>query len=181
MDVKLTIYSDDKQYFSQAISLPCVIGRARQCGVAIVHPVVSRRHCEIYEENNQVWVRDLGSLNGTVFQGMRIGRGVQLPYGSVFSIGRLFFLIEPTEDLSLMSDAAAHDGPSASAKSSEELRDEMNRRVAAALGKLSDAKNQPDDFVDPEDDPFAIDESCSSDANDVDSEPFSLDDLAPDD
>lgn len=177
MDVKLTIYSDDKQYFSQAISLPCVIGRARQCGVAIVHPVVSRRHCEIYEENGQVWVRDLGSLNGTVFQGMRIGRGVQVPYGSVFSIGRLFFLVEPTEDVSLMSDAAR----GASSKSSEELREEMNRRVAVTLDRLTDNQENDPNAVDPSEDPFSFDDGSSSDPNDVDSEPFSLDDLAPDD
>ncbi len=94
MDVKLTIYSDDKQYFSQSISLPCVIGRARQCGVAIVHPLVSRQHCELYEQDGKPYVRDLGSLNGTMFNGVRIGRGVQLPYGSEFSIGRLFFRVD---------------------------------------------------------------------------------------
>lgn len=168
MDVKLTIYSDDKQYFSQAISLPCVIGRARQCGVAIVHPVVSRRHCEIYEENGQVYVRDLGSLNGTVFQGVRIGRGVQIPYGSVFSIGRLFFLIEAVEDPTLMSEAVAQS--SEISKSSDELREEMNRRVAVTLEQLANDSEKNDGL-----DPFAIDES---EIDVDDSGPFDLDDLA---
>ena len=86
MEIKLTILSDEKQYFSQTLSLPCVIGRGRQCGVAILHPVVSRQHCEIYEHDGKVFVRDLGSLNGTVFEGVRIGRGVNVPFGGEFSI-----------------------------------------------------------------------------------------------
>lgn len=89
MEVLLTIYSDEKEYFAREVSLPCVIGRGKQCDVTIVHPLVSRRHCEIYEENGVVMVRDLGSLNGTFFNGGRIGRGIALPSGGSFSIGRL--------------------------------------------------------------------------------------------
>ena len=97
MDVKLVIYSEDKQYFSREVSLPCTIGRAKQCDVTIIHPLVSRRHCEIYEETGRVMVRDVGSLNGTYYLGMRLGRGAHIPYGASFSIGRLNFQIEPAE------------------------------------------------------------------------------------
>ncbi len=93
MEVLLTIYSDEKEYFSREVALPCVIGRGKQCDVTIVHPLVSRRHCEIYEENGVVMMRDLGSLNGTLFQGVRIGRGVAIPSGSFFSIGRLMLRV----------------------------------------------------------------------------------------
>ena len=94
MEVLLTVYSDEKEYFSREVSLPCVIGRGKQCDVTIVHPLVSRRHCEIYEENGVVMARDLGSLNGTFFRGTRIGRGVALPNGSFISIGRLMLRVE---------------------------------------------------------------------------------------
>lgn len=94
MDVKLTIYSEEKEHFSRVVSLPCVIGRGKQCDVAIVHPLVSRRHCEIYEENGCVMTRDLGSLNGTFYHRTRIGRGVNIPLGDSFTIGKLHFKVE---------------------------------------------------------------------------------------
>ena len=94
MDVKLTIYNSEKEYFSRVVTLPCVIGRSKQSDVAVVHPLVSRRHCEIYEENGVVMTRDLGSLNGTFYRKTRIGRGVPVPYGDAFNIGKLYFRID---------------------------------------------------------------------------------------
>ncbi len=121
MKVLLTIYSDEKEYFSREISLPCVIGRGKQSDVAIVHPLVSRRHCEFFEENGVVMARDLGSLNGTFHKGARIGRGIKLPFGDVVSIGRLILRVDKVpgtdpqpEDflLSGNADAAPSDVPS---------------------------------------------------------------------
>ena len=117
MAVLLTVYSDEKEYFSREVSLPCVIGRGKQCDVTIVHPLVSRRHCEIYEENGVVMARDLGSLNGTFFRGARIGRGVAIPNGSYFSIGRLMLRVgeppansddgEPEDEIDLVDSLLA--------------------------------------------------------------------------
>ena len=112
MEVLLTIYSDEKEYFSREISLPCVIGRGKQSDVAIVHPLVSRRHCEFFEENGVVMARDLGSLNGTFYKGARIGRGIKLPFGDVVSIGRLMLRVdkvpgaEPEQEDILLSGGA---------------------------------------------------------------------------
>ena len=100
MDVKLTIIGDGKEYFSRVVNLPCVIGRGKQSDVTIIHPLVSRRHCEIYEENGAVMTRDLGSLNGTYFHKARIGRGVAVPFGDHFTIGKLKFKIDPASDSS---------------------------------------------------------------------------------
>lgn len=97
MKIKLTIYDDEKRRFSQPISLPCVIGRGRQCDVAIVHPLISRRHCEIYVDGRRLMARDLGSLNGTFYRGKRLDRPVELAYGDEFSIGSLYFLVESAD------------------------------------------------------------------------------------
>lgn len=97
MDVKLTIYDEKRQYFSQVVRLPCVVGRGKQCNIAIVHPLVSRQHCEIYEEGGHVKARDLGSLNGTFYRGERLGRGIVIPFGDGFTIGTLNFLVENSE------------------------------------------------------------------------------------
>ena len=94
MEVQLTIYSDEKEHFSQHVELPCVIGRGKYCDVTIVHHLISRKHCEIYEEEGRVRARDLGSLNGTFLNDVGIGQGETLRSGSVLEIGRLRLKIE---------------------------------------------------------------------------------------
>jgi len=94
VDVKLNIFDGSAHRFSKVVHLPCTIGRSRLSHISIVHPLVSRQHCEIYEDNGLVMLRDLGSLNGTYFKNARIGRGVALPFGEVFSIGPIHFVIE---------------------------------------------------------------------------------------
>jgi pSer/pThr/pTyr-binding forkhead associated (FHA) protein len=50
-----------------------VIGRFSGCGLRLNDPTVSRRHCLI-AAGETVWVRDLGSLNGTYLNGENIGQ-----------------------------------------------------------------------------------------------------------
>jgi len=127
MKVKLTIYNGEKEYFSRAISTPCVIGRGKQSDVAILHPLISRQHCEIYDENGKIFVRDLGSLNGTFFDGARIGRGAHISFGSSFKIGSLSFQID-RNDVDAESAVV-----SVSPVPSGESRDELRRRAFDAL------------------------------------------------
>ena len=66
MEVKLVVVGGDAAQASEfAIKLPTVIGRSRTADLPLANPLVSRRHCEIFEANGQLMVRDLGSLNGT--------------------------------------------------------------------------------------------------------------------
>jgi CheY-like chemotaxis protein len=48
---------------------PCIVGRNPECNVWLTAPFVSRRHCVLFERDGQVWVRDLGSRNGTFLNG----------------------------------------------------------------------------------------------------------------
>jgi predicted component of type VI protein secretion system len=56
----------------------CLIGRAENCDIHIpadrVHQDVSRYHSELEIDPPNVWVRDLGSLNGTYVNGQLIGK-----------------------------------------------------------------------------------------------------------
>ena len=56
--------------------LPTIIGRAREATLTLPHPLVSRQHCEIFEKNGRLYVKDLSSLNGTYLNNERID-GVQ--------------------------------------------------------------------------------------------------------
>jgi pSer/pThr/pTyr-binding forkhead associated (FHA) protein len=55
-----------------------IIGRAEGCDVRLptdhLHYDVSRRHCAINVDAEGCWVRDLGSLNGTLVNGTVIGK-----------------------------------------------------------------------------------------------------------
>ncbi len=51
-----------------------VIGRDPSCDVVIAHPVVSKKHAEIIRQNGKWELIDLGSVNGTFVNGIRVKR-----------------------------------------------------------------------------------------------------------
>lgn len=75
------------------ITLPAVIGRSRDADLTVIHPMISRRHCELFEDQGLVKIRDLGSLNGTYVAGEQIQEAF-LPPGAVFSLGPLTFRVD---------------------------------------------------------------------------------------
>jgi len=72
---------------------PAVIGRSREADLTITHPLISRHHCELYEVDGLLMVRDLGSLNGTAVDRRRVLEAPLKP-GDLFSIGPLTFRVE---------------------------------------------------------------------------------------
>jgi CheY-like chemotaxis protein len=48
---------------------PCVVGRHPECAARIDNPLISRRHCSFFLKDDQIWVEDLGSRNGTTLNG----------------------------------------------------------------------------------------------------------------
>ncbi|MGA8030235.1 MAG: FHA domain-containing protein [Bryobacteraceae bacterium] len=62
------------------------IGRADDCGVCIKVDYVSRNHVEVFYDNGQWWVKDLGSSNGVYIAGERVelapvGQGIAIRLG----------------------------------------------------------------------------------------------------
>ncbi|MBN2578413.1 MAG: FHA domain-containing protein [Pirellulales bacterium] len=105
MDAKLQIVSGKASKDVIALKLPVVIGRGRDAGLTIAHPLVSRQHCRLYESEGVLMLEDLGSTNGTFLDGRRI-RQAALPPESEFSIGPLTFraLYDYAGDLSALPD-----------------------------------------------------------------------------
>jgi pSer/pThr/pTyr-binding forkhead associated (FHA) protein len=72
------------------------IGRSPGCGVAMPDDIyTSTLHARLFRRNEQLWVEDLGSTNGTfvnseqIKQAMRLGKGDLLQIGStVFEVSR---------------------------------------------------------------------------------------------
>jgi hypothetical protein len=56
---------------SFGIAKPVVIGRALECDLAVVTPHISRQHAKLDVENDQLYIEDMGSANGTIVNGKR--------------------------------------------------------------------------------------------------------------
>lgn len=70
------------------------IGRAGSCEVQVAAPSVSREHARITGEGAQVFIRDLGSRNGTWVNGNRIAGATALRPGDRVEIGGILLRIE---------------------------------------------------------------------------------------
>jgi two-component system response regulator GlrR len=64
-----------------------VIGTHETADVRISDPTVSQLHCELVVEAGQVRIRDLGSRNGTVVNGVRV-LDAEVPGDAVLTLGR---------------------------------------------------------------------------------------------
>ena len=78
------------------VDLPVVIGRGQRASFRIPHGQISRRHCELLESKGSVFVRDLGSTNGTMVKGTMLPSKtkVPVPSGSVIKLGELAFRVQ---------------------------------------------------------------------------------------
>ena len=87
-----------------------VVGRHPDCDARLVSPRVSRWHCCMTEVDGEVWVRDLGSTNGTWIDGLRVSSG-RLRIGNVLAIAHLRYRVEdvPAEPASCADRPSAAD------------------------------------------------------------------------
>jgi PAS domain-containing protein len=65
-----------------------VVGRDPACDVSDADPLLSRRHAEFVVGARDVMVRDLGSRNGILVNGIKVGEGALRP-GDIVQIGHL--------------------------------------------------------------------------------------------
>lgn len=93
MDAKLVIVGGKANKSEVDLKLPTIIGRSRDADLTMAHPMVSRQHCEIFEVNGLLKLRDLGSLNGTLANNQKVTE-VDLPPNAKFTIGPLTFEVK---------------------------------------------------------------------------------------
>jgi hypothetical protein len=93
MQVKLVIVGGKASKSQVSVKLPTVIGRSREADLTVAHPMISRKHCELYESNGLVMIRDLGSLNG-LYLGSAQVRDAALSPNDEFTVGPLTFRVE---------------------------------------------------------------------------------------
>jgi FHA domain len=68
------------------------IGRSPGCGVAMPDDIyTSTLHARLFRHNDQLWVEDLGSTNGTYVNSEQIKQAVRLSKGDLLQIGSTVF------------------------------------------------------------------------------------------
>ena len=90
MDVTLVVVGGDAKPTEVNLQLPSVLGRGREASLTLPQALISRQHCEVYEEDGKLMVRDLGSLNGTFIGNQRITEA-ELPSGALLTVGTVTF------------------------------------------------------------------------------------------
>ena len=70
-----------------------LIGRSPDCALVIPETRVSRQHAEFFGRNGQVWIRDLGSANGTLLNGRKIPGEAAVKPGQEIRIGSMILKI----------------------------------------------------------------------------------------
>ena len=81
------------------------IGRGDDAKLKLVHGLISRQHCELFEDHGRIMVRDLGSRNGTFIGGHRV-EVAPLPPGEVLTVGGVSLRVVYGTDVKL---AGEHD------------------------------------------------------------------------
>ncbi len=92
MNAKLLIVLGNTTKREVSLQLPAVLGRSRTADITVAHPLISRRHCEISENNGLLMLRDLASLNGTMIGSRPVKTAPLLP-NAEFTIGLLTFRV----------------------------------------------------------------------------------------
>jgi ABC-type multidrug transport system ATPase subunit len=76
-----------------------ILGRAKQCDIALDDPRVSRRHARLARSGARVTIEDLGSSIGTFVNGQRIAGAQTLRPGDLVAIGNYTFKLTPAGNL----------------------------------------------------------------------------------
>ncbi len=104
MQAKLVVVGGNVGRAEIPLKLPTIIGRSREANLTLPHPLVSRKHCELFERNGRLMVRDLGSRNGTFVSHQRVTEA-EVPSGALLTIGAITFRAE--YEASTTSDSAS--------------------------------------------------------------------------
>ncbi len=79
-------------------STPFQIGRRADLALPLPCNCVSKVHAELFERDNELWLRDLNSTNGTYLNGNRITTEVRLREGDIVQFATVVFRVGRQDD-----------------------------------------------------------------------------------
>ncbi|MBZ0116727.1 MAG: FHA domain-containing protein, partial [Sandaracinaceae bacterium] len=72
----------------------CTVGSERECDLVLTDERVSRKHLRVEASGGSFRVVDLGSRNGTFYEGSRVAEAV-VPAGATLKVGRSYLRLSP--------------------------------------------------------------------------------------
>ena len=140
---------------SQATALRLIegvnsIGRHDDCLIRIRSSQVSRRHCELFENDGRLFVRDLGSSNGTFVNGAKILGQQALNPGDVITVGGVALRLDADTEAALApADRAPTAGDTAEVEALNAVEEDGGDfEVGLDLDVEETAFDQPPDHLD---------------------------------
>jgi len=96
MVVRFHVVSPVEKKRTFAVRLPILLGRGEEAKFRIQHDLVSRKHCELFERQGWVYVRDLGSTNGTFLNDEQVPVSTKtvVSPGGIVRVGGLSFAVD---------------------------------------------------------------------------------------
>ena len=158
MNVLFVVIAPKSKEGTFTVRLPVVVGRSEEAKFRIQQDRVSRKHCEFFATDGEVFIRDLGSTNGTFLEDEQVETSVKTPVasGAVIRVGSLAFRVEyPAEPgtQTVVARQADHDASDVTvgmkqAADSEHLR--VEHAVESVVDSDVPAQTLPDQVL-PED------------------------------
>ena len=93
--VLITLGADSGKY-AAICAEGLVIGRGEACGLQLTDGCASRFHCRVWAEPGRIWVRDLGSLNGTLVRGRAV-ETMEIECGDELTVGLSVLSVMPLD------------------------------------------------------------------------------------
>ncbi len=96
MNVRFVVVAPESKKGTFTVKLPIVIGRSEEAKFRIQQDRVSRKHCEFLGQDGIVYLRDLGSTNGTFLDDEQVPASEKtiIKSGAVVRVGGLAFRVE---------------------------------------------------------------------------------------
>ncbi len=85
-------------------SVPFIIGREEDCNLKLIDKWISRHHSEIRKSGDHIWIRDLGSTNGTFVNHKKVKQAELLESGDILSIGKFEFCVKKIKAAATMAE-----------------------------------------------------------------------------
>ena len=89
--IRVIEFGSEREFAGNA---PLVIGRDPGAGLPLNDPEVSRRHARLETQDGAVFLRDLGSSNGTFLNGKRLTQAIELREGDEVDVGTTRLKVE---------------------------------------------------------------------------------------
>ena len=129
MKVNLVLFK--KNGTTKSFPLPSsvtVIGRRQDCDLCIPLMIISRKHCELNQDQEKLTIRDLGSRNGILINGLKVDK-TPLNAGDRINLGPLTFAVQidglPANDSSILKPAKKLAKPESETASEDDKIDEF--------------------------------------------------------